>query len=84
VEFSEIRALEGQFAGMPIFVNNPIYRQFVEGWSGHPTIAGEFSREPWILLSKPSLIYNARRSTPFDPDRDPRAEKISPRLWKYE
>lgn len=83
-EFAEIRALEGQFAGMPIFVNDPVYRQFVEGYSGHPVIAGEFSREPWRLLGKPSLIYNARRSTPFDPDLDPRAERISNRFWKYE
>lgn len=83
-EFAEIRALEGQFAGMTIFVNDPVYRQFVEGYSGHPVIAGEFSREPWRLLDKPSLIYNARRSTPFNPGLDPRAERISNRFWKYE
>lgn len=84
VEFAEIRAIEGQFASVPIFVNDPVYRQFIEGYSGHPTIAAEFSREPWRLLGKPSLIYNARRSTPFDPSTDPRAKQVSPHFWRYE
>lgn len=82
-EFEEIRSFSDRYPGLTIFVNDPTYRQFVEGYSGHETIAAPFAREPWRMRRMPALIYNARRSTPFLPRNDAHAEKISERFWKW-
>ncbi len=83
-EFAEVKALAGRYGALPIFVNSPTYRQFLEGYGGHPAIASSFAREPWRTGKTEALIYNARRSGAFEPHGDPRYGKISDRVWKYE
>lgn len=82
-EFSELLALQGKYGAMPIFINNALYRQFVAGYTEHPVIITLFSNEPWKKLSAPSLLYNARRGTPFIPKDDARFSRISERVLEY-
>ncbi len=83
VEFAELTALQGKYGGMPIFINNAIYRGFVGGYTGHPVIFASFNEEPWKSFAIPSLIYNARRSTPIHPENDPYFTRVSERVLKY-
>ncbi len=82
-EFAEILSLQGKYAGLPVFVNSGTYRQFVAGYSGHPVVVLPFGDEPWKALPTPSLVYNARRSTPVRAEEDPYFTRISERFLKY-
>lgn len=82
-EFAELIALQGKYADMPVFVNSGTYVQFVTGYAEHPAIFASFNDEPWKSISMPSLVYNARRSTPVNPENDPRFSRISERILEY-
>lgn len=82
-EFKELLALDSKYSGLPIFINNATYRQFVTGYTAHPVIHAPFNDEPWKALGAPSLIYNARRSTPINPRGNPHFISISERVLKY-
>ncbi len=82
-ELKELMALQGKYGGMPIFINNATYRQLVSGYTKHPAILSPFNEEPWRSLGIPSLIYNARRSTPINPASDPHFTRVSERIFKY-
>ena len=82
-EFAELIALQGKYAGMPVFVNSSTYVQFVTGYAGHPAIFNSFNEEPWKSLTTPSLVYNARRSTPINPEKDQHFTRISERIFEY-
>ncbi len=82
-EFRELTALQGKHAGMPLFINSTTYRQFVLGYTEHPVIVAPFNEAPWEKLGTPSLIYNARRSTPINPENNPHFTRISERIFEY-
>lgn len=82
-EFAELIALQGKYADMPVFVNSSTYVQFVTGYAGHPAIFNSFNEEPWKSLTTPSLVYNARRSTPINPENDPHFTPVSERVFEY-
>ena len=83
-EFSEIRAIGElkEVGEIPVFVNNALYRQFIAGYSGKEVRADAFSRLPW-LQTESALIYNARRSPPFEPNGDPHYERMGPETLLY-
>ena len=83
-ELKELVTLQGKYGGMPIFINNATYHQLVLGYTKHPTILSPFNEEPWQSLGIPSLIYNARRSTPANPGDDSHFTRVSERIFKYE
>lgn len=83
-EFNELLALRGTNGNMPIFANNTVYRQFIAGYTGHPVLLTPFGEEPWKKLPAPSLIYNARRATPFVPADDARFSRVSEHFLKYD
>ncbi len=82
-EFRELTALRGKYAGMPVFVGSATYRGFVAGYTGHPVILAPFNNAPWETLGIPSLVYNARRSTPINPEKDKHFMRISERIFEY-
>jgi hypothetical protein len=82
-ETKELMALQNKFPGMPLFLNNTAYRQFAEGYSGHPVILAPFDAEPWKLLEIPSLIYNSSRSTPWHPEKNISVTEVSPHIFIY-
>ncbi len=82
-EFEELTALQGKYAGMPVFVNSAVYRQFVAGYTEHAVILAPFGEEPWKSFGAPSLVYNARRSTPVNPADDPHFSRISERIFLF-
>ena len=82
-EFAELTALQRTYENLPIFINNAMYRQFVAGYTGHPVIFSSFNDEPWKFFEMPSLVYNARRSTPINPENDQHFTRVSERILKY-
>jgi hypothetical protein len=82
-EFAELTTLQGKYEDLPLFINNAMYRQFVAGYTKHAVIFSSFTDEPWKTLPTPSLIYNARRSTPINPENDMHFTRLSKRIIKY-
>ncbi len=83
-EFAEIKALRDipETENLPIFVNNPLYLQFIAGYSGKEVLSVAFSKLPWKETDG-ALIYNAGRSAPFEAGNSPHYEQISENILRY-
>jgi hypothetical protein len=83
-EFGELRQAANLYPGLPIALQEPIYRQMVEGYTKHAVIIMETSSAALEKSPIPLLVYNARRRAGEPITESPRIRKLTERFFIYQ